>query len=73
MVLAPDVFWRQAPRVELDYAGDDYARAIGLMQGYAGPDALADIAAAMACLRARPEVSGKVGSSAIAWVGGWPT
>ncbi len=62
VVLAPDVFWRQAPRVELDYAGDDYARAIGLMQGYAGPDALADIAAAMACLRARPEVSGKVGS-----------
>jgi carboxymethylenebutenolidase len=62
VVLAPDAFWRQAPRVELGYAGDDYARAISLMQGYAGPDALADIAAAMQALRARPEVSGKLGT-----------
>jgi carboxymethylenebutenolidase len=26
VVLAPDLFWRQAPRVELGYVGDDRAR-----------------------------------------------
>ena len=62
VVLAPDVFWRQAPRVELGYTGDDFQRAIGLMKGYADPDALADIAAAMKTLRARAELTGKVGS-----------
>jgi carboxymethylenebutenolidase len=62
VVLAPDVFWRQAPRVELGYEGADRARAIELMKAYAGPDALADIAAGVAALRDRPEVQGKVGS-----------
>jgi carboxymethylenebutenolidase len=62
VVLAPDVFWRSAPRVELGYSGADFQRAIALMQGYAGPDALADIAASVATLRARPEVTAKVGA-----------
>lgn len=62
VVLAPDAFWRQAPRVELGYTGDDHARAMGLMRAYAAPDALADVALAQAALRARPEVTGKVGS-----------
>ncbi len=56
VVLAPDVFWRQAPRVELGYDGADRQQAFTLMQGYAGPDALADIAASVKTLRARPEV-----------------
>ena len=63
VVLAPDTFWRQAPRVELGYAGADYERAITLMKGYAGPDALADTTASVAALRARPETAGrKLGS-----------
>ena len=63
VVLAPDLFWRQTPRVELGYAGDDWKRAFALMQGYAPADALADIAASAAALRARPEVGGaKVGA-----------
>jgi carboxymethylenebutenolidase len=62
VVLAPDVFWRQAPRVELGYEGADRARAIDLMKAYAGPDALADIATGVAALRSRPEVDGKIGS-----------
>ncbi|WP_425257822.1 dienelactone hydrolase family protein [Rubrivivax sp. RP6-9] len=62
VVLAPDVFWRQAPRVELGYGGDDFQRALGLMKSYAGPDALADIAASVATLRARPELRGQVGA-----------
>ncbi len=63
VVLAPDLFWRQAPRVELGYAGDDWKRAFALMQGYAPAEAVADIASSAAALRARPEVgSGKVGA-----------
>ena len=58
VVLAPDMFWRQAPRVELGYAGDDWQRAFALMQGYAADQAVADVGAAVATLRARPEVAG---------------
>jgi carboxymethylenebutenolidase len=63
VVLAPDTFWRQAPRVELGYDGADREQAFGLMKGYGGADALADIGASVTALRARPEVAGaKVGS-----------
>jgi len=63
VVLAPDAFWRQAPRVELGYEGEDRTRAMALMQAYTGDMALADIAAAATALRALPEVAGaKVGS-----------
>lgn len=65
VVLAPDAFWRQAPRVELGYTGADRERALALMQGYGAADALADAAAAVATLRARPEVvaaGGRVGT-----------
>jgi carboxymethylenebutenolidase len=63
VVLAPDTFWRQAPRVQLGYEGADRDRAMTLMKAYAPADALADIGAAVVALRARPEVGGaKVGS-----------
>jgi carboxymethylenebutenolidase len=65
VVLAPDAFWRQAPRVSLGYAGADRERALGLMQAYGSADALADAATAVAWLRAQPEVAaagGRVGS-----------
>jgi carboxymethylenebutenolidase len=63
VVLAPDVFWRQAPRVDLGYEGEDRQRALTLMQGYGGADALADMRVAVATLRARPEVTAsKVGA-----------
>jgi carboxymethylenebutenolidase len=62
VVLAPDVFWRQAPRVQLGYAGADLQRAIALMKAYAPDEALADISTSVAALRARPEVTGKVGA-----------
>jgi carboxymethylenebutenolidase len=50
VALAPDIFWRTQPRVELTYAGAD--RDVGL--------AVADIGATAAALRAMPEVTGKV-------------
>ena len=63
VVLAPDVFWRQAPRVELGYEGAERERAVALMQGYTGEQSMADIAASVKALRARPEVGGaKVGA-----------
>jgi carboxymethylenebutenolidase len=63
VVLAPDAFWRQAPRAMLGYEGEERARGFALMQGYGADDALADIAAATAALRARPEVGARpVGS-----------
>jgi carboxymethylenebutenolidase len=63
VVLAPDVFWRQAPRVELGYEGAERERALALMQGYTLDQSLADIAASVKALRARPEVA-SVGSGA---------
>jgi len=63
VVLAPDVFWRQAPRVELGYEGDDRAQAMALMKAYAATDALADVDASVKALRGRAEVGGaKVGA-----------
>lgn len=63
VVIAPDVFWRQAPRVELGYAGADLQRAMTLMQAYGAEAMQHDIAAGVAALRARPEVGGaKIGS-----------
>lgn len=62
VVLAPDAFWRQAPRVELGYAGADREQALRLMKAYAAEDAAADIGAAVAALRARPELTGRVGA-----------
>jgi carboxymethylenebutenolidase len=59
VVLAPDVFWRQAPRVELGYVGAERDRAMALMQGYAAEQALSDIAASVKALRARGEVGDK--------------
>lgn len=65
VVLAPDLFWRQAPRVELGYDGEDRTQALALMKG-ADPALLqADIRTTVATLRARSEVvaaGGKVGA-----------
>lgn len=62
VVLAPDVFRRQAPRVELGYEGDDRKQAVSLMQGYGSDDATADIRAAFGALKSRPELHGPIGT-----------
>lgn len=62
VVLAPDLFWRQAPRVALGYEGADRQQALALMQTYAAQDALFDVATSVAALRARPETTGAVGA-----------
>lgn len=61
VVLVPDIFWRQHPRVELAYSGDDMARAVALKNGLKLDEADNDLGQCLATLRARPEVTGKVG------------
>jgi carboxymethylenebutenolidase len=60
VVLAPDIFWRQEPRVELAYDEAGWKRAVELMQAMDMSKALADIALTAKTLRARPEVEGKI-------------
>ncbi|WP_457943260.1 dienelactone hydrolase family protein [Vreelandella alkaliphila] len=62
VVLAPDLFWRQAPSIELDYTPEDWQRAFGLFQGFDQELGIEDIAAAIETLRSRPEFSGAVGA-----------
>lgn len=63
VVLAPDVFWQQQPRVELGYDGEERQRAMALM-GAADPAQLQrDLIASVTALRGRPELGGgKVGA-----------
>jgi carboxymethylenebutenolidase len=58
VVLAPDMFWRQAPRVELGYEGEERQRAVALMGQQQAEDLAADITSAVAALRARAETAG---------------
>jgi carboxymethylenebutenolidase len=62
VVLAPDVFWRSARRVDLGYEGADRQRGIELMGQMKAPEVSADIVASVNALRSRPEVTGKIGA-----------
>ncbi len=58
VVLAPDTFWREAPKVDLGYEGEDRQRALALMGRYGAGAAIDDIRAGVQALRARPELAG---------------
>jgi carboxymethylenebutenolidase len=60
VVLAPDVFWRSAPRVELGYDGKDWEKAMELRKAVNLEDTIADIAATVQALRAETGEGGKV-------------
>lgn len=62
VVLVPDLFWRAGAHIELGYDEAGWKRAVELMQATDNPHADADIAATVAALRARPEVTGKLAS-----------
>lgn len=61
VVLAPDLFWRQQPGIDLGYSEADWQRAFELFQGFDRDRGIDDIAATVEALRARPEHVGKVG------------
>ncbi|GAB2802340.1 dienelactone hydrolase family protein [Halomonas shantousis] len=62
VVLAPDVFWRQEPGVELGYEGDDMQKAFGLMKQIDFGVAVKDLTSTTQALRERPECEGPVAS-----------
>ena len=61
-VFAPDVFWRQQPRVDLGYNEVDNPKAFAFMNGLDRVNAAKDLTATAAALRAHPTCGGKVAS-----------
>jgi len=59
VALAPDVFHRTAPGIELKYDTDGLQRGIGLMTQVTTSEAMADVAGARAYLKNRSEVGGR--------------
>ena len=62
VVLAPDLFWRMEPGVDLGYTEADFNKAFGYFQRFDADQAIKDSADALKVLRARPECVGKVGA-----------
>ena len=60
-VLVPDLFWRQAPGIELGYAGADAERAMALYREYDENKGVEDVGATLAVLRQLPECTGGTG------------
>ena len=62
VVLAPDLFWRMEPGIELGYSEADFNKAFGYYQRFDANQSIKDAADALKVLRARPECKGKVGA-----------
>ena len=62
VVLAPDVFWRQKPGVDLKYDAEGSTEAFAYMKGVDFPQAVQDLTQAVNLLRGMPEVAGGVAS-----------
>lgn len=61
-VLAPDIFWRMQPMVDLGYGPEDFQKGMEYMQKMDFTAAVKDLAAAAVTLRALPQCAGKVAS-----------
>lgn len=61
-VVAPDLFWRIQPGVELGYTDPEWQQAFGLLQKFDTDKGMADITATVKAMRAMPQVTGKVGA-----------
>ncbi|MDB5784376.1 dienelactone hydrolase family protein [Caballeronia mineralivorans] len=62
VVLVPDLFWRMKPGVELGYSEADFKEALGYNERLDEENAVNDITATLAAIRALPEQAGKVGT-----------
>jgi carboxymethylenebutenolidase len=63
VVLVPDIFWRQSPRVELGYEAEDRAKGVALAGALKPEQLMLDMQAAVAALRGLSQVAGrKVGA-----------
>jgi carboxymethylenebutenolidase len=72
VALAPDIFWRIQPHMEIGYHGENRVRANQLYDQLDKDLALADVGATAARLRSLPQVSGKVAAIGFC-LGGWLT
>jgi carboxymethylenebutenolidase len=59
VVLAPDVFWQQQPRLDIGYSADDIQRGRALAMAADRAALQRDLADSVQALRARPEVQGR--------------
>lgn len=62
-VFAPDIFWRQQPRVDLGYNEVDNPKAFAFMSALDRPNTALDLAGTAAALRAHAAVKGKIASA----------
>ena len=62
VVLAPDLFWRINPGIQIGYTEKDFERAFQLFGQFDTDQGMNDISASVKTLRSRPEVVGKVGA-----------
>lgn len=63
VAMAPDLFWRLKPGIELDSdKEDEFKKGVGYLQRFDEALAVADLGATVAALRRHPACTGKVGS-----------
>jgi carboxymethylenebutenolidase len=63
VAIAPDLFWRQEPGVQLDSnTKEGWAKAMTLFQGFSETKGVEDLIATLAWLRTQPRVSNSVGA-----------
>jgi len=62
VVLAPDLFWRSEPGVQLGYGEDDWEQAFSLMQALDFDLAIDDLRRSVELLRERDDCNGRVAS-----------
>jgi carboxymethylenebutenolidase len=60
VVLAPDLFWRLQPNVDLGYDPESRKAAMDFLKRFDVNEGVRDIGAALKALKARPEMEGKV-------------
>ncbi len=60
VVIAPDLFWRLEPGIDLQYGEADIAQALSHYQRFDADAALADIGAVVAFLRRLPDCTGRI-------------
>ena len=61
VVLAPDLFWRMEPNVDMGYSPEEWQKAFGFFQNFDVNAGIKDITSTVSALRGRPECTGKVG------------
>lgn len=63
MAIAPDLFWRQQPNVQLNQLNEaEWQQAFGLLQGFNVDLGVTDLAATLAFIKAHPACNGRVGA-----------